>query len=34
MLPQAFGGGARLQPGAGILGGAALMLALSFALGV
>ncbi len=34
LLPQAYGGGARLQPSAGILGGAALMLGLSFALGV
>lgn len=34
LLPQAYGAGARLQPSAGVLGGAALMLALSFALGV
>ncbi len=34
MLPQAYGAAARLQPSTGILGGAALMLALSVALGV
>jgi zinc transporter, ZIP family len=34
MLPQAFAGGERLRPGAGIAAGAALMLALSLLLGV
>jgi ZIP family zinc transporter len=34
MLPQAYGAGERALPSAGAIGGAALMLALSFALGV
>ncbi|HEX5929449.1 MAG TPA: ZIP family metal transporter [Solirubrobacterales bacterium] len=34
MLPQAFAGRSRIGPGAGILAGAALMLGLSFLLGV
>lgn len=34
MLPTAFAGGARAGPGAGIVGGAGLMLALSLLLGV
>ena len=34
MLPKAYSGSARLQPSTGVILGAALMLALSFALGV
>jgi zinc transporter, ZIP family len=34
MLPDAYGGGSRAAPSAGLLGGAALMLGLSFLLGV